>query len=79
MLLDTLHEDCVLQSNDRLMTELSDPSHNQPIPTRDDTSKDCITEHGSVITQTFRGMLKNEASSLKKQWSLKNLSSCVCI
>jgi ubiquitin C-terminal hydrolase len=60
MLLDTLHEDCVLQSNDRLMTELSDPSHNQPIPTRDDTSKDCITEHGSVITQTFRGMLKNE-------------------
>ena len=66
MLLDTLHEDCVLQSNDGLMTELSELSHNQPISTRDDTRKDSNTEHGSVITQTFRGMLKNEASSLKK-------------
>ena len=63
MLLDTLHEDYVLQLNDRGTTGRraleSSESHERPMATGDTSA-----ENGSVITQNFRGMLNNEASSV---------------
>ena len=66
MLLDTLHEDSApLQSPDQLKEEASNQntecgSHDPTNLPMEATQR--TTERGSVVTQTFRGMLKNEAS-----------------
>ena len=68
MLLDTLHEDSApLQSPDQSMEEASNQnteceSHDPDPPNLPTKETQKIKEGGSVVTQTFRGMLKNEVS-----------------
>ena len=63
MLLDTLHEDCVLQSHSQLSGKESqlNKSCDQPNQAGGNSVTDNDGERGSVITETFRGMLKNKA------------------
>ena len=66
MLLDTLHEDSAsLQSPDQPMEESSNQnteceSHDPNPPNLPTKETQKSKERGSVVTQTFRGMLKNE-------------------